>query len=100
MAHPLAAIALAVAVSLAGCALAPRSYPRLDEADRLFRAASADAVIARHAAAELGDAREILERARRARDLLEDPAVVDHLAYVAKQRTALAAELARQRAAR
>lgn len=99
MAHPVTAIAVAAAVWLAGCAFAPRTYLRLDEADRLFRAASADAVIAYHAAAELGEAREVLERARAARGTLDDPALVDHLAYVAKRRTALAVELARQRGA-
>jgi hypothetical protein len=88
------AFALA-AILLAGCAFVPRTYPRLDEANAALSVAAADPTIACFAAAELRDARDTLDRARLARDTLDDPALVDHLAYIAKQRIAIAAEIAK-----
>lgn len=97
-AHP-GRLALAAATALTGCVFIPGNYPRLDEARALQAEAAADPRIVRFAAAELRKAAEVLERARIARDTLDDPAVVDHLAYVAKQRVAIAREAARREAA-
>ena len=58
-----------------------------------------DGPIARHAPGELLGADEVLARAGAARDTLDDPAVVDHLAYLARQRLAIARESARLREA-
>jgi hypothetical protein len=84
------ALIAASAMLFGGCAFVPKDYPRLDEARRLQDAAASDPRIEHLAATELARAREALELARTARDTLDDPAVVDHLAYVAKQRLAIA----------
>jgi len=96
---PMRCMALAAAAALAGCAFVPRDYPRLNEVRAERAQVAGDASIARHAAAELRSADEVLERAGAARDTLDDSAVVDHLSYVAKQRLAIAVESARLREA-
>ena len=94
------AFVLASALGIGGCAFVPKAYPRLDEAIAMHVEAQSDANVARFAAAELKKADEALDRACVARDTLDDPAVVDHLTYVAKQRLAIAQEAASLRAAR
>lgn len=87
-----------LALALAGCAaLAPRENRRLDEAIAAVAAARTDAQVRQFAPAELAAAEEMLERALRAQATLQDPAEVDHLAYVARQRAEIsryAAQLA------
>ena len=83
------AILLAITL-LGGCVFVPKTYPRLEEARQLRDDTRADPRVARLASAELALAEETLERARVARATLEDPAVVDHLAYLAKQRLSIA----------
>jgi hypothetical protein len=89
---------IALALIAAACAFIPQRNPRLDEARREYQHAVADPEVARYAAAELRLAAELLEQASLARDTLDDVAVVDHLAYVAKQRVAIARESAKLRA--
>ncbi len=90
---------LAIALcACAGCAFMPREYARLDEARRAYADAMGDPVVAGLAAPELRTAGELLERAGKARDTLDDPAMVDHLSYLARQRVAIAREAARIRA--
>ena len=91
--------ALVAALGLGGCAFVPKDYPRLDEARRVHARAQGDPLVARLAPEELQKAGDFLERAIAARDTLDDPAVVDHFAYLAKQRSIIAVEVARQRAA-
>jgi hypothetical protein len=93
-------ILLAAAFGLSGCAFVPQDYPRLDAAGKAHGEAQADSRLAGEAAAQLKQAGETLERARTARNTLDDPAVVDHLAYLAKQRVAIAREIASQEASR
>ena len=83
---------------LAGCSFVPKDNRGLDQARTLYAQATADAEVSGLAAAELQRAGEALERASRARDTLDDVAVVDHLAYMARQRVAIARESARLRA--
>jgi hypothetical protein len=90
--------ALAVALIAAACAFVPAANRRLDEARAAYGAAAANEDVRRFAARELAEAREALERAARARDTLQDPAEVDHLAYLARQRAAISREVAAQRA--
>ena len=90
-----AAVALCACV---GCAFVPREYVRLDEARRAYAEAAGDPTVAALAAAELRTAGELIERASKARDTLDDPAVIDHLSYLARQRVAIAREAARIRA--
>jgi Domain of unknown function (DUF4398) len=93
------AIFLAAAACLGGCALVPGDNRRLDEARLAFHNAQSDTLVSDLAPAELRRAAELLERASRARDTLDDVAVVDHLAYLARQRVAIARESAKLRAA-
>ncbi len=87
-----------LAMALAACgALGPRENLRLDEAIAAVAAVRSDEQVRRFAPAELAAAEEMLERALRAQATLQDPAEVDHLAYVARQRAAIsryAAQLA------
>lgn len=93
------ALMLAGVLGLGGCAFVPKAYPRLEETRRLTQESSADPSIARLAPAELQRAQEAVERASAARNTLDDPAVVDHLAYIAKQRLAIARITAEMRQA-
>jgi hypothetical protein len=81
---------------LGGCAFVPKAYPRLEATARAYSETQADSRIAHDAAPELAKAGDLLERAKVARNTLDDPAVVDHLAYLAKRRTAIAREIASQ----
>ena len=92
-----ALLACAIAVTACGCALAPQHHAFLDDAETFYRNAAADPQVTRLAPAELRSAHEVLERAVEARATLQDAAEVDHLAYLVKQRTAIAVEAARQR---
>ena len=87
--------ALATVSALGGCAFMPHDYPRLNEVRAERASVRGDASVARFAAAELRSADEVLERAIAARDTLGDCAVVDHLAYLARQRLEIARETAR-----
>jgi hypothetical protein len=82
----------------AGCAFVPRNYVRLDEARLAYAEAMRDPAVKGFAPDELKAAEEVLERAGKARDTLDDAAVVDHLSYLARQRVAIAREAARIRA--
>ncbi len=93
----LAILAIGV-LALCGCSFVPKAYPRLDEAREAHRKAAADPVVVLYARAELKTAGEMLERAVVARDTLDDPALVDHLAYLAKQRAAISIEVAKGKA--
>lgn len=91
-----AVIALALAAS--GCAYVPKDNVRLEEA-RHAQASVLDAGTAARAPAETRRAQEAFERAQEASNTLQDPALVDHLAYVARQRAAIAREVAQRVAA-
>jgi starvation-inducible outer membrane lipoprotein len=82
------------ALVVAGCAFMPKDYARLDEAREVHMRAAADPQVALHAGAELRLAGQVLESAVSARNTLADPAVVEHLAYLAKQRTVISIEVA------
>jgi uncharacterized protein DUF4398 len=92
--YPLLIAALAC---LAGCAFVPRENLRLEEAREAYAEAMANPAVAALANAQLRLAADALERATAARDTLDDPALVDHLAYIAKQRVAIGREATRQR---
>jgi hypothetical protein len=84
-------------ICLGGCAFVPQKNLRLEEARLDYAEAMATPAVVKFAPAELRLAAEALERASAARDTLDDPAVVDHLAYLAKQRLAIGREAALQR---
>lgn len=79
----------------AGCAFVPRTNLRLEEARAAYRQAQADPLVAELAGNELHAAAEAQDRAIAASNSLDDPAVVDHLAYLARQRAVISRETAR-----
>lgn len=91
--------AMALAMATSGCALAPKQNIRIGEAMGAHAVLGSDESIATLAPAETQRAHEALERALAAWQSREDPALVDHLAYVARQRARIAVETARRIAA-
>lgn len=90
-----AVLTIVFSAALAGCAFVPKANPRLEEARIALRDAEVDPRIAELAPAELRAAREAFARALAASSMLDDPAVVDHLAYLARQRAVISRETAR-----
>lgn len=84
------ALAPVAAVFLVACATTPATNPKLDEARALYSQAAADADAARSAPLELRSAQLSLERAETAFKAGNDSAIVDHHAYLARQRSATA----------
>jgi hypothetical protein len=81
---------------VAGCAFVPATNHRLEEVRGLYGAALADTALARLAPNEMRRAADTFSMADTSWNTLGDSAVVDHLAYVAKQRLAIARETARR----
>lgn len=90
---PLALISVAI---LAGCGTVPQSTT-LTDARADYSNAQANPQVVKLAPLELKDASEALNRANAAQSSREDGKVVDSLAYVAKQKVALAQETARRK---
>ncbi|MGZ5038505.1 MAG: DUF4398 domain-containing protein [Usitatibacter sp.] len=91
-------LSILLAASLAGCAFIPKENRRLDEVQAALDEAKADSRIGMLAPAQLRRASELADEARFARDTLDDTAVVDHLAYLAKRHLQIAVEAAKLRA--
>ena len=81
---------------LAGCSTMPQSST-LDNARTDYRNAQANPQVVSLAPLQLKDAGEALDRANAAQTAKEDVKVVDSLAYVAKQKVALAQETAKRK---
>lgn len=90
---------IAVAFALAACSTTPPRNSALDNAHRSFEQATATANVGRYAAGELMRAREALDRADKAWNDKREDQEIDHLAYLANQRTQVAMNIAAQRAA-
>lgn len=84
--------------ALAGCSSAPENT-YLTEASSDYSAASNKPQVTRLAQSELQKAREALSRANKASMNNEDTAKINHLAYLAKQRVAIAEQAAMQKQA-
>ena len=84
------ALAPVAAVFLVACASVPVTNSKLDEARALYSQAAADADAARSAPLELRSAQLSLARAESAFKAGEDSAIVNHHAYLARQRSATA----------
>ncbi len=95
--HRFLPIMLIAVAALAGCSTVPNS--RLNEARNDYSAAQNNPQVINFAPAELKQANDALLKANDASNKNEDPAVVDHLAYLAKQRVAIAQETAKQKEA-
>ena len=93
---PMTVLALAV---MAGCSSIPAANPGLEAAHSEYNTAQADPQARELAAAELRQAADALAMADAAYARREKVSEVDHLAYLARQRTALAQEAASQRGA-
>ncbi len=97
------AISLLVAVgalgTLGACSTVPERNAALDQAQSRYSAAQAQSQVATLAPEELRRASEALRVAEQAQANRESMATVDHLAYLASQRVALAQDTAASRAA-
>lgn len=90
---------LAAAVLAAACASAPMTTPTLDAARADFVAANNNPQIATYAPLEFKQASEALNQANAAAARRESLSDVDRLAYIAKQKIAIAQEVAKAKAA-
>ncbi|HEX5357155.1 MAG TPA: OmpA family protein [Aquabacterium sp.] len=90
----LTALTLAV---LAGCNTPAGTNVALDQARSDYSVAEGSPAVAQLAAVELKQASDALERANEAARKSADPSEINHLAYIARQRVAIARELANQR---
>ena len=85
-----------IAALTGGCAFVPQPNHRLDEVRIAYAEVMGDAYIQAMAPLETQVASQGYDDAVRAWSTLQDPAEVDHLAYVARQRLAIAREAARR----
>ncbi len=79
-----------VAAILTACASAPANNRSLDEARAFYQQAASDATVARSAPLELRRSQEALQQAEAALKAGDDLTAVDHYAYLARQRAAVA----------
>lgn len=86
------AIALAMAGFLTACATGPATNAQLEEARSAYASAAANANVVRSAPIELRQAQQALDKATAAAQSGEDLAEVNHYAYLARQRTAVAVQ--------
>src|ERR1700674_4243564 len=93
---PMSLIAVAV---LAACSTLPANDSLLAQARNDYSNAQANPQVTSLAAGELKQASDSLDKANNASSKGERSALVDHLAYMAKQQVAIAQETAKQKAA-
>jgi outer membrane protein OmpA-like peptidoglycan-associated protein len=92
-------IAIFAGTFLAGCSMTPDRNARLEDARSSYQYAQDDPQVSRLAALELKEAQDALAKANSAWAQREDQAKVDHLAYVAQRKVAIAQETARRKGA-
>ena len=97
--HRLLAVTLIAAAVLAGCGSLPANNSNLDQARSAYSDAQANSQVTSLAAGELKQASDSLDKANNAWSKGENSAMVDHLAYVAKQQVNIAQATARQKTA-
>jgi len=91
------AMTLIAGAVLAGCSSLPASNPNLESARSDYRVAQANPKTVALAGGELKQASDSLDKANDAWSKGDKPAEVDHLAYIAKQRVAIAQEIAKKK---
>jgi outer membrane protein OmpA-like peptidoglycan-associated protein len=91
---PLSVLALAV---LGACSTVPTTNPQLDEARNNLRQVQADPMAQGLPGNAMREAREAVAQAESALAQREDAVIVDHLAYLARQRVALVEQAAARR---
>ncbi|APG29067.1 hypothetical protein A7E78_07905 [Syntrophotalea acetylenivorans] len=87
------------AVVLAGCAPKMTSNAALEEARTAFQAAQSNPAVVRNASLELKKAQTALDMADQVLQQQGTVAEIEHLAYLAKQRSAIAQEIGNQKMA-
>jgi outer membrane protein OmpA-like peptidoglycan-associated protein len=92
-------VALATLLALGACSTVPPNNAMLNEARAEHRTAQDNPQVRDLAGKELMQAGEALRKADEASERRDSVAEVDHLAYLARQRVAIAQQSARQRAA-
>ena len=97
--HRFLLLSLVTLATLAACSLTRPDNSVLEEARGGYAAAQSNPQVVKLAADELNQAGAALKKADDAWNKREDDALVNQLAYVAKQRVAIAQETARQKAA-
>lgn len=90
-----AVLTLTAAALLAACASTPLPNVNLTQAHSAYDQAAADPYVARSASKELSQAQQALIQADNAFRAGEDSGTVDHLAYLANQRVAVAVQTGR-----
>lgn len=86
-----------VAVAVYGCSSTPKNNAAIDDARANYQIAQANPTVQKYAAIELKEAGDALARADDAFKNKEKPAVVEHIAYLAKQKSSIALARAQQR---
>lgn len=77
-------------IGIAGCSSTPKSNATLDTARTNYQVAQADPYVQQHAPIELKEAGDALAKAENSFKEKDNPAVVEHLSYMAKQKVAIA----------
>lgn len=90
---------LAMSIMLAACSSAPTTTSMLDQTRGDFAAAQSNPSVAANAPVEFKAAAEALDRANAAADKKESVEEIDKLAYLAKQKIAVAQEVAKRKQA-
>lgn len=88
-----------IGATLVGCSTVPKQHTVLEEARINYSAAQHDPYVTKLAAVELQQAGQALKNAEHAWSKKEDSALVDHLAYLAKQRALIAQDTGKLRSA-
>ncbi|MDT8384342.1 MAG: OmpA family protein [Gammaproteobacteria bacterium] len=97
--NPIVPTLLVIGATLMGCSTVPEKHAVLEEARSNYLAAQSNPDVTKHAAVELQQAGKALESAENAWSKKEDEELVDHLAYLAKQRALIAQDTGKLRAA-
>ena len=97
--HRILPMTFIAAAILAGCSTLPASNPHLEQARSDYRAAQDDPQARDLAGGEMKQAGDALNKANEAWSRHDQPAEVNHLAYLAKQRVAIAQEAGKRKAA-
>jgi len=90
---------LSMSIMLAACSSAPTTTSLLDQTRGDFSAAQSNPSVAANAPVEFKAAAEALDRANAAADKKESVEAIDKLAYLAKQKIAVAQEVAKSKQA-
>lgn len=93
------AMSFLVVAALASCSSTPDRNARLEDARNSYRDAQSDPQVVNLAALELKEAGDALAKANNASNQRQDPATVNHLAYLAQRRVAIAQETAKRKSA-